>query len=224
MHRIAVVTSGRDAPGMNAAIRAIVRTGIRNGLEVIGIERGYQGLLDGQFMSLSLQTVAGIINLGGTFLRTVQSEKIKTKSGIQNYDLVTIRGLGNYSVPGKPIVPFKTAKILIPCGEEVEDITVIPGEKVAFGEFYLQPGQKPVPIGCSEMKSIWSSKTGKANSIVPKTSKPFPSSLPPEKKSHWDLWRTSAWKKAPPKSIGLTPSGPLRSRSSRLWQLPWKPR
>ncbi|MBI5555511.1 MAG: 6-phosphofructokinase [Elusimicrobia bacterium] len=80
--RIAIVTSGGDAPGMNAAIRAVVRTAIFNGLEVVGIERGYQGLIEGQIVNLSLRSVSGIINRGGTILKTVRCEEIKTAKGM----------------------------------------------------------------------------------------------------------------------------------------------
>jgi 6-phosphofructokinase 1 len=65
MRRIGVVTAGGDAPGMNAAIRSVVRTAIFHGLEVIGIERGYAGLIEGQIRPLGARSVSGIINLGG---------------------------------------------------------------------------------------------------------------------------------------------------------------
>ena len=83
MKRIAVLTSGGDAPGMNAAIRAIVRKGIYHGLEVFGVERGYEGVLGGQFKPMTLQSVAGIIQHGGTTLRTARSEAFKTTEGFQ---------------------------------------------------------------------------------------------------------------------------------------------
>ncbi len=70
MKTIGVLTSGGDSPGMNAAIRAVVRIGIRNGLRVIGIERGYCGVIDGAFKEMSFASVAGIMEKGGTILRT----------------------------------------------------------------------------------------------------------------------------------------------------------
>ncbi len=79
--RIAVLTSGGDAPGMNAAIRAVTRTGIYHGLEVYGVEHGYAGLMDGQFVPLTLHSVAGIIQHGGTMLKTARSDKFKTADG-----------------------------------------------------------------------------------------------------------------------------------------------
>jgi len=80
---IGVATAGGDAPGMNAAIRSIVRTAIFHGLEVIGIERGYAGLIEGQVRHLGPRSVSGIINLGGTMLKTARCEEIKTEQGIQ---------------------------------------------------------------------------------------------------------------------------------------------
>lgn len=70
--KIALLTSGGDAPGMNAAIRAVVRTGIYHGLEVIGVRKGYTGLLKGDFMKLKLGSVADIIQRGGTILGTAR--------------------------------------------------------------------------------------------------------------------------------------------------------
>ncbi|MDH7578101.1 MAG: 6-phosphofructokinase [Bacillota bacterium] len=79
--RIGVLTSGGDAPGMNAAVRAVVRKAIYHGLEVIGIRRGYLGLLQKDFMKLSLGSVADIIHRGGTMLRTARCEEFKTPEG-----------------------------------------------------------------------------------------------------------------------------------------------
>ena len=68
MKRIAVLTSGGDAPGMNAAIRAVVRTGLEAGIEVFGVSNGYAGLIDGQYRSLSRRDVGGVMQTGGTML------------------------------------------------------------------------------------------------------------------------------------------------------------
>lgn len=83
MKRIGVLTSGGDASGMNPALRAVVRTAIVNGLEVIGIERGYEGLLNRWLRPMDLSSVGGIINRGGTILRTARSERFKTEDGLQ---------------------------------------------------------------------------------------------------------------------------------------------
>ncbi|HZD59689.1 MAG TPA: 6-phosphofructokinase, partial [Anaerolineae bacterium] len=77
MERIAVVTSGGDAPGMNAAVRAVTRIGIDAGLEVFGVRRGYAGLIEGDMVSLSARDVGGILQLGGTVLGTARSEEFK---------------------------------------------------------------------------------------------------------------------------------------------------
>lgn len=73
LKKIGVYTSGGDAPGMNAAIRSVVRTGIRLGLEVIGIEQGYVGMIEGKMHALQLRDMANIIQRGGTFLKTGRS-------------------------------------------------------------------------------------------------------------------------------------------------------
>lgn len=80
--KIGVITSGGDAPGMNAAIRAVVRYAISNNLEVAGIERGYSGLLSGQIVPLDLRSVGRIINLGGTILMTSRCPEFRTPEGI----------------------------------------------------------------------------------------------------------------------------------------------
>lgn len=79
--KIAVLTSGGDAPGMNAAIRAVARAGAYHGYEVLGVERGYDGLMQGAFLPLDSQAVTGIIHRGGTMLRTARSEEFRTPAG-----------------------------------------------------------------------------------------------------------------------------------------------
>ncbi len=83
MKRIAVLTSGGDSPGMNAAIRAIVRTGISAGAEVIGVRHGYQGLVEGDFTLMDASSVSGIINQGGTILHSARSQAFRTPEGFQ---------------------------------------------------------------------------------------------------------------------------------------------
>lgn len=104
--RIGVLTSGGDAPGMNAAIRAVVRAGIASGLEVYGIQEGYSGLVAGKIIKLDRKSVTGIINKGGTVLKTARLEAFKNietrqiavdnlkKLGIDA--LVVIGGDGSY--------------------------------------------------------------------------------------------------------------------------------
>lgn len=81
MNRIAVLTSGGDAPGMNAAIRAVVRMGLELGCEVYGVRRGYAGLIDGDMQALGARDVGGIIQAGGTMLGSARSPEFKTVAG-----------------------------------------------------------------------------------------------------------------------------------------------
>ena len=80
--RIGVLTSGGDAPGMNAAIRAVVRAAIANGVQVMGIYRGYSGLIDGDIKELGLRDVSNIINKGGTFLYSDRCPEFQTEEGM----------------------------------------------------------------------------------------------------------------------------------------------
>lgn len=82
MKKIAVLTSGGDAPGMNAAIRAVVRTAIFHKLEVVGIRGGYDGFIDGDFLKMNSASVSDIIQRGGTMLKTSRSERFRTKEGM----------------------------------------------------------------------------------------------------------------------------------------------
>lgn len=105
--RIAVFTSGGDAPGMNAAVRAVVRTAEYHDLHIYGIERGYDGMIKGNIKRLSKADVANILQKGGTVLRTARSEEFRTAEGrkiayenLQAYDidaLVAIGGNGTYA-------------------------------------------------------------------------------------------------------------------------------
>jgi len=81
MRTIAVLTSGGDAPGMNAAIRAVVRAGLAKGFNVMGVRRGYSGLISGEIIPLDRHSVADIIQRGGTILRTARCEEFKTEEG-----------------------------------------------------------------------------------------------------------------------------------------------
>ncbi len=80
---IAVLTSGGDAPGMNAAIRAVVRAGINNEMRVIGVRRGYNGLISGDVFEMNLRSVSDIIHRGGTMLFTARSPEFNTPAGVQ---------------------------------------------------------------------------------------------------------------------------------------------
>ncbi len=81
MKRIAVVTSGGDAPGMNAAIRSIVRTALHRGWEVFGVNQGYKGLIEGNLVPLGVRDVSGILEQGGTILGSARSAEFQTREG-----------------------------------------------------------------------------------------------------------------------------------------------
>ncbi len=83
VQKIGVMTSGGDSPGMNAAIRAIVRTAIYNEMEVFGIRRGYQGMLEGDIFQMKATDVSNIIQRGGTILKTARSKAFMTPEGME---------------------------------------------------------------------------------------------------------------------------------------------
>ncbi len=83
MKTIGVLTSGGDAPGMNAAIRAVVRTGCENGARVLGIRRGYLGLMKGDMYEMNLRSVSDIIHRGGTMLYSARSKEFQQEEGMQ---------------------------------------------------------------------------------------------------------------------------------------------
>ena len=90
MKKIAVFTSGGDSPGMNACIRAVVRTAIGKNIEVLGINRGYNGLIENDLIELKSQSVANILQRGGTVLKSARSEAFMTKEGRSKaYDTIT---------------------------------------------------------------------------------------------------------------------------------------
>lgn len=93
MKKIAVLTSGGDSPGMNAAVRAVVRKGIHDGVEVYGIYQGYAGLMEGNIKKLELGSVGDIIHRGGTILYTARSEEFK-KDESQHKAIKNLRDLG----------------------------------------------------------------------------------------------------------------------------------
>ena len=124
MKRIGVLTSGGDSSGMNAAIRAVVRTAIYHGLEVFGIERGYQGLIEGKITPMGARSVSGIINRGGTILKTARcqafmepegrAEAAKQLKRLGIEGLVTIGGDGTYQGAQKLYVEHGVTCIGVP--------------------------------------------------------------------------------------------------------------
>lgn len=121
---IAVMTSGGDAPGMNAAIRAVVRTSIYKGMEVYGIYGGFEGLIEGKIEKLNLSSVADIIQKGGTILGTSRSKRFQSEEGqesavsklkIYNIDKLVVLG-GDGSAKGAMALEKKGIKTaVIPC-------------------------------------------------------------------------------------------------------------
>lgn len=98
--RIGVLTSGGDAPGMNACVRAVVRTATYHGIEVAGIYEGYQGMIRGEIKELTTRDVGGIIQRGGTILQTARSEEFKTKQGQRE----AIRELNENKIDGVVVI------------------------------------------------------------------------------------------------------------------------
>lgn len=124
MKKVALLTSGGDAPGMNACIRAVVRAGENEGYQMIGVLNGYQGLIEGSFQQLSHGAVENIIGLGGTILKTSRSEEFMTKTGFQKalknikkegFDALIVLG-GDGSMRGaKQLMESGVNVICIPC-------------------------------------------------------------------------------------------------------------
>ena len=119
MKKIAVLTSGGDAPGMNAAIRAVVRTGTANEMEVFGVPLGYSGLIEGKFIPMGPRDVGGIIQKGGTMLGSARCEEFKTESG----RMKALRALN---------------------GNEIEGLVVIGGNGSQTGSYHLSEMGFPV--------------------------------------------------------------------------------
>lgn len=119
MKTIAVLTSGGDAPGMNAAIRAVVRTACQNGVKVYGVIRGYNGLINGDFIEMDLRSVSDIINRGGTILYSARSVEFATEEGMRK----AIRTCQEWGIEGVVVIggdgSFRGARDLsergIPC-------------------------------------------------------------------------------------------------------------
>ncbi len=100
MKRIAVMTSGGDAPGMNAAIRAVVRAGIEHNIEVYGVRQAYAGLLAGDMSLMTSREVSGILQRGGTILQTARNEEFKTSEGQRR----SLRRLNELEIDGVVVI------------------------------------------------------------------------------------------------------------------------
>lgn len=112
MKRIGLLTSGGDAPGMNAAIRAVVRSGLYFGMEMFGIERGYAGLIEDNVIPMEMRSVSNIVQFGGTKLRTARCMEMLTKEGQRQ----AVKTLEKHGIEGLVVIggdgSFRGAKIL----------------------------------------------------------------------------------------------------------------
>lgn len=138
VRRIAVMTSGGDAPGMNPCIRAVVRTALAHDIEVIGVIGGYDGLIKGNFKQLGARDVGGIIQRGGTILMTASSDAFLTSHGqreaIRQLNGAGIEGLiaigGGGSIKGTQVLSEKGVKVIgIPASIDND----IPGTDMSIG-------------------------------------------------------------------------------------------
>ena len=101
IHKIGVLTSGGDSPGMNAAIRAVVRTALQHNLDVSGIYNGYEGMMNDQFVKMDTHSVSGIISRGGTILKTARSKRFRTDEGLKTgYENLMREGIEGLVVIG----------------------------------------------------------------------------------------------------------------------------
>ncbi len=122
MNKIAVFTSGGDSPGMNANIRAVVRTALHYGIGVVGIRSGYEGMIDGDMFEMESKDVSSIIQSGGTILQTARSERFMTKEGRQQaYENIKKFGIDGIVACGGNGT-FTGAKIFM---EEHSDISIV---------------------------------------------------------------------------------------------------
>ncbi|WP_066495874.1 6-phosphofructokinase [Abyssisolibacter fermentans] len=116
MKKIGILTSGGDAPGMNAAIRAVVRSAIYNGLKVMGINKGYQGLIEGNITEMTLSSVGDIIHRGGTILKSARCDEFRTEEGRKK----AINVLNVFGIEGLVVIggdgSFRGAKKLSEAG------------------------------------------------------------------------------------------------------------
>ncbi|BDR68230.1 ATP-dependent 6-phosphofructokinase [Clostridium tetani] len=137
MRKIAVLTSGGDAPGMNAAIRAVVRTGLDKGITVLGIERGFDGLLNGEIFEMTRRSVADIIQRGGTRLRTARCEEFKNEEGQKKAaEILRIFGVDGLVVIGGD-GSFQGAKALAKLGVKTVGIPGTIDNDLAYTDYTI---------------------------------------------------------------------------------------
>ena len=138
MERIAVLTSGGDAPGMNAAIRAVVRTALNNKMDIYGVERGYAGLVKGEITSLNHRSVSDMIHKGGTFLKTARCPEFKDLEAQR----MAAEALSAYGIDGLVVIggdgTFRGAKDLFDnFGVKVMGIPATIDNDLAYTDFTI---------------------------------------------------------------------------------------
>ena len=137
MKTIGILTSGGDAPGMNAALRAVVRTGLYNNIRMMGISQGYEGLIHGNIDDMTLSSVADIIHRGGTVLKTARSEEFMTDAGFKKalnvIDVFNIDGLIVLGGDGT----FKGAKALTDAGVPTIGIPCTIDNDLAYTDYTI---------------------------------------------------------------------------------------
>ena len=137
MKRLGLLTSGGDAPGMNAAIRSVVRSGLYFGMEVYGIERGYAGLIDNNLVKMEMRSVSNIVQCGGTKLRTARCLEMLTKEG-QQKALATLEKNG---IEGLVVIggdgSFRGAKVLSEYGVPTIGIPGTIDNDLAYTDYTL---------------------------------------------------------------------------------------
>ncbi len=134
---IAVLTSGGDAPGMNAAVRSVVRAGIYHGFKVLGIHKGYEGLLHGDIEEMQIRSVGDIIQRGGTILQTARSYEFSTKAGVEKgMSMAKIFGIDALVVIGGD-GSFRGAKDLSQLGMNVIGIPGTIDNDIASTEYTI---------------------------------------------------------------------------------------
>ncbi len=137
MKRIGLLTSGGDAPGMNAAIRAVVRSGLYFGMEVYGIERGYAGLIDNNLVKMEMRSVSNIVQCGGTKLRTARCLEMVTKEG----QMKALETLEKNGIEGLVVIggdgSFRGAKVLSEYGVPTIGIPGTIDNDLAYTDYTL---------------------------------------------------------------------------------------
>jgi len=162
MKNIAVFTSGGDSPGMNACIRAVVRTALFEGLKATGIYRGYQGMIEGEFMEMSAHHVSNIIQSGGTMLQSARSSDFRTAEGRRKaYENIKAHGVdGIVAIGGDGT--FTGANIFM---QEYPDISIVgcPGtiDNDLFGTDYTIGYDTAINTAMTAIDRIFRTPTSK---------------------------------------------------------------